>query len=182
MWKVYSIYLSFIYIDTLTEASSLYQQLADRHCGEVIYRCCIQSLASLCPLYGLFGLQAEQAQIAYYVCSASLPSMKPKDAQKKTVDSIFSSKNLAAIEALVVLCKGKGKGLETCWKLVASTVEVINEYIPSKDNENNYVWNNHWLWKIAFSKFSYCLCRIWDYWRTIRWFNRLCMQIWRWSM
>ena len=34
--------------------------------------------------------------------------MKPKDAQKKTVDSIFSSKNLAASEALIVLCKGKG--------------------------------------------------------------------------
>ena len=104
----------------------------------------------------MYGLKAEQATIAHFVCTAALPSMKPKDAFKKTVDSIFTSRNLAAIEALVLLCKGTGKGLETCWKLVTATLEVISEYIPSKDNENNYVYSVS-ACDVAFSDLSLCL-------------------------
>lgn len=137
----------------------MYQRLTDKHCGETIYKHCLQSLASLCPLYGMYALKAEQATIVHFVCSAALPSMKPKDAFKKTVDSIFTTRNLAAIEALVLLCKGTGRGLETCWKLVAATLEVISEYIPSKDNENNYV-STVSVFELALSYLSLCLCRI----------------------
>ena len=131
---------SFSFIDTLTTADSLYQSIAEKQCGETIYKCCLHSLASLCPLYGLYDLKAEQAVVVHFVCVNALPSMKPKDAFKKSVDSIFTSRNLAAIEALAMLCKGNGVGLETCWKLVTATLEVIHEYIPSKDNDNNYVF------------------------------------------
>lgn len=144
-------------IDILTIANTVYQQLASKHCGETIYKCCLQSLAALCPLYGMYNLKTEQASIAYFVCSAALPSMKPKDAFKKTVDSIFSSRNLAAIEALTALCKGKGKGLETCWRLLIPTLEVISEYIPSKDNENNYVSEQH-DYDLQLSPTSPCVC------------------------
>ena len=164
---VKSIHKSHFWIlDTLTTADALYQSLADKQCGETIYKCCLQSLASLCPLYGQYDLKAEQAVVVHFVCVNALPSMKPKDAFKKSVDSIFTSRNLAAIEALVLLCKGNGVGLETCWKLVTATLEVIHEYIPSKDNENNYVVVFVYVNCVVISYFSLCLCWVWDYWRT----------------
>ncbi|CBK25543.2 uncharacterized protein [Blastocystis hominis] len=96
-------------------------------------------MATLCPIYGYLGLQAEQARIAFFICKATLPSMKPEEAMKNSPDFVFDSRNLAAIEALSRLTKGNGEGVENVWKLVEATMEVIEEYIPEKDQSNNYV-------------------------------------------
>ena len=125
--------------DRLTAIGSEYQQLAEDQCGEELFNFLLQCMASLCPLYGFLGLQAEQARIAFFICKATLPSMKPEEALKSSADVVFDSRNLAAIEALSRLTKGTGEGLENVWKLVEATLEVIEEYIPEKDADNNYV-------------------------------------------
>ena len=52
---------------------------------------------------------------------------------------VFSYKNMAAVEALPVLVAGNGEGMGGVWRLVEATLEVIEEYVPKKDAENNYV-------------------------------------------
>lgn len=125
--------------DKLTSIGSEYQQLAEDQCGEELFNFLLQCMAMLCPIYGFLGLQAEQARIAFFICKATLPSMKPEEALKSSADIVFDSRNLAAVEALSNLTKGSGEGLENVWKLVEATLEVIEEYIPEKDAGNNYV-------------------------------------------
>lgn len=125
--------------DKLVSIGSEYQQLAEDQCGEDLFNFLLQCMATLCPIYGYLGLQAEQARIAFFICKATLPSMKPEEAMKNSPDFVFDSRNLAAIEALSRLTKGNGEGVENVWKLVEATMEVIEEYIPEKDQSNNYV-------------------------------------------
>ena len=125
--------------DKLVSIGSEYQQLAEDQCGEDLFNVLLQCMATLCPIYGYLGLQAEQARIAFFICKATLQSMKPEEALKSSADFVFDSRNLAAIEALSRLTKGNGEGVENVWKLVEATLEVIEEYIPEKDQSNNYV-------------------------------------------
>ena len=46
---------------------------------------------------------------------------------------------MVAVEALPVLVAGNGEGMGGVWRLVEATLEVIEEYVPKKDAENNYV-------------------------------------------
>lgn len=109
------------------------------HCGEALFRFALIAQATLTPLYGALELTAEQVRGAYSVCSMALPSLSAQDARKLPADEVFGFKNIAAIEALCVLCAGSGEGVSGVWRLVEATLEVIEEYIPGKDTENNYV-------------------------------------------
>ena len=62
-----------------------------------------------------------------------------QEAKKRSAEIVFSYKNLAAIEALSVVCGGNGEGMKGVWELVEATLEIVEEYVPGKDNENNYV-------------------------------------------
>ena len=108
--------------NVLMPIGSAYQQLADEQCGEAIFNFLLQCIAALCPLYGILGESAEQARVAYFICNATLPSIKPQEALKRAADMIFDSRNLAAIEALCELCKGNG--------LHVITVIGITEWSP----------------------------------------------------
>ena len=61
------------------------------------------------------------------------------EAKKRSTTDVFSYKNMAAVEALPVLVAGNGEGMGGVWRLVEATLEVIEEYVPKKDAENNYV-------------------------------------------
>ena len=69
----------------------------------------------------------------------TLPEIPAQEAKKRSAETVFSYKNLAAIESLSVVCAGNGEGMTGVWRLVEATLEVIEEYIPGKDNDNHYV-------------------------------------------
>ena len=126
-------------IDVLTQVVELLQAMIEEPCGEALYAFAVQTMASCAPIYGRMGLFVDQVRIAHAICASALPELKPRDAFKKSIETVFNARNIAAVEALPTLCKGSGKGLHFVWRLVLATVEVIEEYIPEKDSENNYV-------------------------------------------
>ena len=124
----------------LLPLSETYDQLLKARCGESVFRFVLLSQAALMPLYGALKMRSEQLKNAFSVCQLALPSMSAHEAKKRSADTIFSYKNLAAIEALPAICAGNGEGVAGVWRLVEATMEVVEEYIPGKDAENNYVW------------------------------------------
>ena len=127
------------HIDVLTQVVELLQAMIEEPCGEALYAFAIQTMASCVPIYGRMGLFVDQVRIAHAICASALPDLKPTDAFKKSIETVFNARNIASVEALPTLCKGSGEGLHFVWRLVLATVEVIEEYIPEKDSENNYV-------------------------------------------
>lgn len=125
--------------EVLIPAGAALQELAEEQCGESLFRSVLRSLAALCPIYGALQLQAEQAQLAFFICKATLPASKPHEALKASADSVFSPRNLAAIEALCALCGGSGEGLANVWRLVVAALVAVDEYVPQRDGDNHYV-------------------------------------------
>lgn len=123
----------------LLPLSTTYQELLQSPCGEAVFRHVLLAQAALLPLYGALDLTSEQLRNVFSVCQLALPEIPVQEAKKRSAEIVFSYKNLAAIEALSVVCGGNGEGMKGVWELVEATLEIVEEYVPGKDNENNYV-------------------------------------------
>lgn len=123
----------------LLPLSETYEQLLKARCGENVFRFVLLSQAALIPLYGALKMNADQLKNAFSLCKLALPSMSVHEVKKRSADTIFSYKNLAAIEALPAICAGNGEGVAGVWRVVEATMEIVEQYIPGKDTENNYV-------------------------------------------
>ena len=83
-------------------------------CGEGVFRSVLPAQAALLPLFGALKMVPEQLHGALSICRLALPKATVSEAKKRSTTDVFSYKNMAA-------------------------VEVIEEYVPKKDAENNYV-------------------------------------------
>lgn len=108
-------------------------------CGEGVFRSVLPAQAALLPLFGALKMVPEQLHGALSICRLALPKVTVSEAKKRSTTDVFSYKNMVAVEALPVLVAGNGEGMGGVWRLVEATLEVIEEYVPKKDAENNYV-------------------------------------------
>ena len=123
----------------LLPLSATYQELLQTSCGENVFRHVLLAQAALLPLYGALNLTSDQLYNVFKVCQLTLPEIPAQEAKKRSAETVFSYKNLAAIESLSVVCAGNGEGMSGVWRLIEATLEVIEEYVPGKDHDNNYV-------------------------------------------
>ena len=119
--------------------SKTYAQILEAKCGEGVFRRVLRAQASLLPLFGAQKMVPEQLHGTLSICRLALPEATVSEAKKRSTTDVFSYKNMAAVEALPVLVAGNGEGMGGVWRLVEATLEVIEEYVPKKDAENNYV-------------------------------------------
>lgn len=122
-----------------------------------MFRSVLPAQAALLPLFGALKMVPEQLRGALSICRLALPKVTVSEAKKRNTTDVFSYKNMAAVEALPILVAGSGEGMGAVWKLVEATLEAIEEYVPKKDAENNYV-EASWRCDVQLSSSSPCVC------------------------